>query len=354
MSGLEVAGLVLGAFPIALEVLDRYKEAATRFGFWKNIKAKHKECHSLLKFHQLSYMNNLKLLLLPLTGLNDTRIDELLRNPGGKAWTEAGTVSEVLEKRLGDSYDIYLQCIGDFKKWLEAMNHKLAFDPETKLHRESLSAVSQLATSTLDHRWLTRNNKSRSTADIVKDQAKWQFYRFRFSQAEKERTEIFAKLASCNDRLSKLLKISGDDVQLVQERVSKGNGEINAICRFWRQAGRVFTALSTVWNCNCRAQHSAGLLLEHRTSTTSEFHLLYDKGAQGPQEARRIMITAKCSEYNNSPVIKLSSHRTSSTYEGQVATNNPNHRASTPKRSAMRKITGSTIGESRYGSSSCA
>lgn len=146
MSGLEVAGLVLGAFPIAIEVLGRYKEVARRLGFWYKIAAEHKKCDSQLKYHQLVYVSNLKRLLLPLAGLDDTRINELLDKPGGTSWTEAKT-AENLEKRLGDSHEIYLQCIAEFHEWLEAMNRELAFDVASKQPlRDPTSAVSLTAT----------------------------------------------------------------------------------------------------------------------------------------------------------------------------------------------------------------
>lgn len=131
MSGLEIAGLVLGAFPIAIEVLGRYKEVARRLGFWYKIAVEHKRCDSQLKFHRLVYVNNLKRLLLPLAGLDDANIDELLQNPAGSRWTEDRT-AEILEKRLGDSCDIYLQCMAEFHEWIEAMNRELAFDVTTR------------------------------------------------------------------------------------------------------------------------------------------------------------------------------------------------------------------------------
>lgn len=141
MSGLEVAGLVLGAFPIAIEILGRYKEVARRLGFWYKIAAEHKKCDSQLKYHRIVYASNLKRLLLPLAGLDDTRINELLDNPGGKSWTEART-AENLEKRLGDSHEIYLQCMNEFHEWLEAMNRELAFDMAAKQQlRETTPAV---------------------------------------------------------------------------------------------------------------------------------------------------------------------------------------------------------------------
>ncbi|KAI1759154.1 hypothetical protein GGR53DRAFT_514599 [Hypoxylon sp. FL1150] len=49
MSGIEVAGLVLGAFPIAIELLDKYREVATRAGLFNQIKLKHGQCRNRLE-----------------------------------------------------------------------------------------------------------------------------------------------------------------------------------------------------------------------------------------------------------------------------------------------------------------
>lgn len=131
MSGLEIAGLVLGAFPVAIGVLGIYKEAAKRLRFWYRISAEHKICDAQLGFHLVEYRNNLKNLLLPVAGLDDKHIDDLLKDPTGKCWAEART-SAILKERLGDSWEIYLQCISEFREWMEAMNRELAFDVATR------------------------------------------------------------------------------------------------------------------------------------------------------------------------------------------------------------------------------
>lgn len=129
MSGLEIAGLVLGAFPIALEVLDKYKEAARRYGFWLRIAAEHQKCDSKLQFQRLLYINNLRHLLLPMAMLDDAGIEQLLRDPGGTAW-EKDETTYMLKQRLGSSYELYLRCMLEFKDALSAMNHELALEPD--------------------------------------------------------------------------------------------------------------------------------------------------------------------------------------------------------------------------------
>lgn len=129
MSGLEIAGLVLGTFPIALEVLDKYKEAARRFGFWLRIAAEHQKCDSKLQFQRLLYINNLRHLLLPMAMLDDADIKELLSDSGGQAWKKDETTN-MLKQRLGSSYELYLKCMLEFKEALGAMNHELALEPD--------------------------------------------------------------------------------------------------------------------------------------------------------------------------------------------------------------------------------
>lgn len=141
MSGLEVAGLVLGAFPIALEVLDRYKEVARRMGFWYRIAAEQKRCDSKLQFQRLLYINNLRRLVLPMAMLDDASVEDLLSNPGGEAWEKAETTS-MLKQRLGTSYELYLQCMDYFKEALDAINHELALEPDQ--HRAKTAQASDM------------------------------------------------------------------------------------------------------------------------------------------------------------------------------------------------------------------
>lgn len=161
-------------------------------------------------------------------------------------------------------------------------------------------------------------------------------YRVKFSQNEKQRVEIMGRLQACNDKLKTILQISDDNHRLVQERASNASRGDTSICRFWRQAGKVFSALSTVWNCSCRAQHSTGLLLEHRTGSTNDFHLLYEKDLQRPRELRKIRISSNEAEYEDSAAIRFSSVEATGS-NAQVATRtDPNHRLLKPQRSAMK------------------
>lgn len=127
MSGFEIAGIVLGAFPIALELLDKYQEVAKRMGLWRHIGEHHNHCKTKLAVQKLQYSHNLKKLLLPMESMDEHAIAKLMENPKGDGWKE-GTTADQLEKRLGASYDPYISIMEMFDKSLSKVSKQLALD----------------------------------------------------------------------------------------------------------------------------------------------------------------------------------------------------------------------------------
>jgi len=128
MSGLEIAGLVLGAFPVAITALEKYEQGARRLGLFFKIKREYKRWHRDLCFHQLTLSRHLNQLLLPLV-VDNAKIDELLREPGGKAWQDP-SISILLQDRLRESYPLYLDYIQGMQQVMEEINKELAMDSE--------------------------------------------------------------------------------------------------------------------------------------------------------------------------------------------------------------------------------
>ncbi|KAH9884171.1 hypothetical protein F4778DRAFT_571904 [Xylariomycetidae sp. FL2044] len=257
MSGLEIAGLVLGAFPAAIDGLERYREVAKRMRFWRNIAAEHKKCESILKVQRGLFFLNLKKLLLPIVAIDDAAIEELLRDPGGEGW-RADATTQLLSERLGASYEPYIQCMEDMKSTVCEINHALALD-STHIHKRDE---------------YSENSKARKKVSKLKTKVEWELYRIRFSNGESEREQYFRELQQCNDRLQTLLQTSEDDVRLLRDRDSAKT--INpAICNFWRQATKLFKALLAVWDCGFHTQHSTKLLLEHRANFDTDFKALF-------------------------------------------------------------------------------
>lgn len=144
MSGFEIAGLVLGAFPLAIEALDRYREVAKRCGFWYKIQLEHKKCKDNLTFYRLTYRQQLKLLLLPLVQ-DGNKVQRLLADPGGGDWKDP-TVAGLLEERLNESYELYKEIIKAIDELMEKLNLELALDRDVvqrNVHSQVSTAMSE-------------------------------------------------------------------------------------------------------------------------------------------------------------------------------------------------------------------
>ncbi len=126
MSGFEVAGVVLGAFPLVLSALEKYREIATRLGLWGKVRLEYKKWRDDLDFHQILFTRQLKQLLLPLVA-DDDKIRELLSSPGGDSWKDQ-SISNLLEERLGDSHQLYLQYINGIERVMGEISQELSID----------------------------------------------------------------------------------------------------------------------------------------------------------------------------------------------------------------------------------
>jgi hypothetical protein len=85
MSGVEVTGLLLGAFPLFISTLEHYRDTAETLGvFWK-IRKEYKTWTHSLNICQLAFEQNLQELLLPLI-VDEDELQKLIAEPDGPEW----------------------------------------------------------------------------------------------------------------------------------------------------------------------------------------------------------------------------------------------------------------------------
>ncbi|PON26769.1 hypothetical protein TGAM01_v204270 [Trichoderma gamsii] len=146
-SGLESAGIVLNAFPIAINTLELCRDAAKLVGLFLQIKLAYKRWCDDLNFHRLLFTKNLRQLLLPLV-LDDDTIEELLLAPGGDCWREE-RVTRLFEERLGDSYGLYMQYMDGMVQTMDEINRELAVDSgwaQKLMHDQSVRRIEPMET----------------------------------------------------------------------------------------------------------------------------------------------------------------------------------------------------------------
>lgn len=287
MSGLEIAGLVLGALPLAIEVLDRYGEVARRIDIFFKIRAEYKEWRRQLNYNLLLYERNLKELLLPLMIDDETekyKIPELIKDPFGSWWTEPET-ARLLKERLNDGYKVYMDCIQVIKQVMEDIVHELAL---------SHSSVQSKITTPGEATMIARLKALRDS-----DNRSFQWYRLKFAfKGQEKRTRLFSKLEDYNRKLRDLLEGSDKLRDLSAQTFVTAQPKTAAIdttlCSFWIKADKFYNALTSSWNCRCNT-HYANLLLQQRSNATPEFEVLFTKEQSVPAtwNARKTRIIGK-------------------------------------------------------------
>ncbi|KAK4452752.1 hypothetical protein QBC34DRAFT_345838 [Podospora aff. communis PSN243] len=268
MSGVEIAGLVLGAFPVAIWALERYREVARMMGFWYEIRLEYQRSSNELKFHRLSFIRNLKQLLLPVVH-DDAQLQHLISDPGGDAWQDP-EVQSALEVRLDDSYDLYLEILSEMRRVMQDLSQELAIDNDAAQPRspDARGARTKASTSSRIKQTFDRSNRT------------YQAFRIKFSTGEQTRTRLFAEFQTYNDRLEKLMTSSDVVSELEETRQQQQSAKpaMAAITKFWGTAEKLYRALFEAWRCSCRDHHCAQLILRHRTLGDKDFQLHLDSG----------------------------------------------------------------------------
>ncbi|KAK1253288.1 hypothetical protein MKX07_001365 [Trichoderma sp. CBMAI-0711] len=190
MSGFEIAGIVLGAFPIAISALEGYRDLAKRLGLYYKIRLEYKNWLDELEINKIIFTRHLSQLLLPLI-VDDEKIRELLSEPGGDCWKEE-SIAASLERRLQGSYQLYMQYIQYMKRTLDEINTELAID-------------SDWAKRLLDHPQAS-SKRAILKGLITRDGLALHIHKFKLSNSDSIRKRLFDELKQNNDRLEMLLR----------------------------------------------------------------------------------------------------------------------------------------------------
>ncbi|KAL7800195.1 hypothetical protein V8C37DRAFT_364409 [Trichoderma ceciliae] len=276
MSGIEIAGIVLRAFPLIISGLEHWHDV-TRVGnsFWQ-VQKEYNKCLIDMKFHEICYKRNLKSLLLPI--VNDpTDVDRLVNDPGGTGWSDQ-ILQERLEDRLQESYALYMEIIYEMNEKAQELVAELSID--------NPSVPSKLVSKKQGRFWSLRSlSKSfKPLSRISWSKLDFEIFRLKFSVRGLTRDEVVAQLKEYNERLEKLLSTSynvsahPNTAPLNTERT---NLEM-VTKRVWKKSDILFKALQNAWQCTCQEYHVANLRLEHRNLQELSFEVIFTFTAPSP------------------------------------------------------------------------
>jgi hypothetical protein len=266
MSGLEVAGVILGSFPLIISSLENWNSIARIGGYFWKIRREYDKCWNDARYYQLVYRNNLEDLLLP-TILDKSAIEDLMKDPGGDKWKSDHTLQTKLEDRLRGSYHVYEDVLMRMNEITKELARELSFDKDAIQERLSSRDGAQQS---------PKSTKRPSRDTFTQKNFDFQVFRVKFSLREPNRDQLFAQLKEYNERLQELVT-SSDKLRANQSTVHSSTGSRAmelTLNKIWKSSDLLFGALQHAWQCSCIKSHVANLRMERQTAQDICFELV--------------------------------------------------------------------------------
>lgn len=130
MSGVEVAGLVLGSIPLILACLEFYADGiAVTKRYWR-YREEFKSLIIELRTEHTMCTNSIQMLLTGVVRKQD--MAEFLACPCGEKWKEV-KFEKKLKERLGSTYESYMDTIGQMNDTAENFKQRLKLGASGKV-----------------------------------------------------------------------------------------------------------------------------------------------------------------------------------------------------------------------------
>lgn len=288
MSGLEVAGVLLGAFPLLISGLEHWRDVAKIRGFWRHIRKEHTACTREIELHAILYKRNLETLLLPIV-TEQSQLDGLLSDPGGPSW-HSKPLQKRFASRLLDACNLYMNLVSEMNEIAKDLRKELCLDStivQSKLASLEAKKQQQNPSSKMQ-------NEKQSRLAQAKSKFEYETFRLKFSLNDPTRKELLRRMKEGNERLEKLLSTSDVVSALESADVSRKTGMLESTLRkAWRKSNDLFKAIHEAWQCTCMQHHFANLRLEHRTVPKICFEVILafvapTRSARSPWSWRRL------------------------------------------------------------------
>ncbi|CAG8956661.1 hypothetical protein HYFRA_00012205 [Hymenoscyphus fraxineus] len=246
MSGFEIAGLVLGAFPLLISAAEHYKKGFEPLRHWVRFRSEFLDFIDAVDIEKSIFDATLEEFLIS-ADVPHEELQLLMTDPNYVGWHSEDLVN-VLRSRLGHS-DLV------FKSTIRTLNQTLA---------------------DLQDMLLPNNGEVNWATD---DASKWEYELKRISHSFSNGGERAVKrLESTNEKLRRLFT-SHERLQTSRSMSSRKVMKWGHIFECIRcHASSVHMALRKGWNCSCEKSHSTALRLErrHDGGWSSEFYMAFD------------------------------------------------------------------------------
>lgn len=252
---MEVAGLVLGAIPVAIQGFQTYR---TILSSMKNTKRDLKAMIRVLNTELLILQNTCEILLRGIA--SDSEIEGMIDNPYGDAWNK---YNDEVRLRLWRSGPSFQDQVEDMMNATVELKEKLAIDDQGKVSYSTNPQQEKVLAGSLGAAWRM------SEAEAI------EYFQTRLT----DRASILTEL-----KLKTSFTLRKDEYDHILTRLQKGNAVLSALAtqnsdlestrrsRSHAKAARlirrlseaIFSALLEALTCRCIGSHNIGLIIAPR------------------------------------------------------------------------------------------
>ncbi|KAF2823768.1 hypothetical protein CC86DRAFT_408790 [Ophiobolus disseminans] len=238
MSGVEVAGLVLGCLPLIIQGIESYNEGLDPIKSFARWRSELPQVIRKLRNQHVHYAQTIRILFEPIT--SDIELAEMMANPGSAELWKGTVMAGKLQERLQESYQAYQGTIMDIERITKKIASKLDLERATELSRNDLEAL------------LAANpKKGNDKFEIGK--------RIRFGMNKKAVKALLEELDDCNKELERFTDKS-EKIETFRKSVKPAFA--TRLQRIQSYAKSLHGSL--LWSCACSASHKTSLQLEPR------------------------------------------------------------------------------------------
>ncbi|KAL8869006.1 MAG: hypothetical protein Q9174_004596 [Haloplaca sp. 1 TL-2023] len=272
MSGIEVAGIALAAFPILINGLNHVIAGIETIRRWKRYRLQLKDYADVLESASVFFLDTLDELLVDVVQ-SDEELSLLLGSPGGLLWKK-NEYEERLRKRLDRSYVPYLKTVEKLVRTLRSMCDRLGVDDAGSVRWDDYSVLDR------------------------------EMKRIRLTFSKTVYKEMLNDIRMANQDLR---EVTHQNIALEPKKQKRKAGKaLTRIKTTRKHAASVYRVLmkDSTWQCKCGMRHLASLRLETRSETglnvmegndTSAFRILLsvatdDRGMADPARLQDIEI----------------------------------------------------------------
>lgn len=117
MSGIETAGLILGAIPLIITALENYKKIYRGTVSWKHFRREFIQYQNEITIQTTFFSANIEYLLTSVT-CTPSELRALLDEPAGPLWSEP-RIEEKIRERLPSSFKTYMVLVSSVNSIIE-------------------------------------------------------------------------------------------------------------------------------------------------------------------------------------------------------------------------------------------